>query len=109
MPFRRSSPDPETRLELCPMCARDFVNPVEWEPVDSRSWWMLLRCGECETWREVTVPNAVAERFDIELDRRADLVTRAVHALDLERMAAQAEAFAVALRRGLLDAADFAR
>ena len=29
-------------------------------PVFDR-WWMLLRCGECETWREVTVSNAIAQ------------------------------------------------
>ena len=39
---------------------------------------MRLRCGECEVWREVTVTNKVAERFDIELDRRADLIHRAL-------------------------------
>ena len=54
---------------------------------------MLLRCGECETFREVTVTNAVAERFDVELDRRAGLVSRAAQALDLERMAEQIETF----------------
>ena len=69
---------------------------------------MLLRCGECDTWREVTVTNAVAERFDAELDRRAGVVARAVQALDLERMAAQIETFAIALRRGWLEPADFA-
>ena len=40
------------------MCAADFVNPVDWEPVGDTQWWMLLRCGACDTWREVTVPNA---------------------------------------------------
>ena len=26
---------------------------------------MRLRCGECHVWREVTVTNRVAERFDL--------------------------------------------
>jgi flavoprotein len=95
-------------LHHCAHCGRDFVNPVDWEPVTPEAWWMLLRCGECQVWREVTVTNAVAERFDVELDRRADILQRTLHKLDLERMAQQAEAMIAALRRGLIDPADFA-
>ena len=31
---RRSSADkkPEAGLEICPVCGRDFVQPVSWEP-----------------------------------------------------------------------------
>jgi hypothetical protein len=54
------------------------------------------------------VINAVAERFDLELDRRADILHRALHKLDTERMRAQVEAMIGALRNGLIDAADFA-
>jgi hypothetical protein len=85
------------------------VNPVDWEPVDEGHWWMLLRCGECETWREVTVTNAIAQRFDVELDRRLDVIARTWNKIDRQRMAAEMETIIGALRRGLLDAADFAR
>jgi flavoprotein len=101
-------PDADTALERCAFCGRDFVNPIDWEPVTPEAWWMLLRCGECHTFREVTVTNAVAERFDLELDRRADMLQRALYKLDTERMRAQAEAMIGALRHGLIDAADFA-
>jgi hypothetical protein len=101
-------PSPES-LETCLACGRDFVNPVDWEPVDDDHWWMLLRCGECETWREVTVSNAVAQRFDVELDRRLDVIARTWNKIDRQRMASEMEAIIGALRRGLLDAADFAR
>jgi hypothetical protein len=95
-------------LETCLLCGRDFVNPVDWEPVDDHGWWMLLRCGECDTWREVTVSNEIADRFDLELNRRADVLARTLEIADRQRMAADVEAFITALRRGLLDAADFA-
>jgi len=101
-------PDADTALERCAFCGRDFVNPIDWEPVTPEAWWMLLRCGECHTFREVTVTNAVAERFDLELDRRADILQRALYKLDTERMRSQAEAMIGALRHGLIDAADFA-
>ncbi len=104
----RRRPDVDTALEHCAFCGKDFVNPVDWEPVTPEAWWMLLRCGECQTFREVTVTNAVAERFDLELDRRADILHRTLHKLDTERMRSQAEAMIGALRHGLIDAADFA-
>jgi flavoprotein len=120
MPARRPSnwlvralsgrrPNADTDLEHCATCHRDFAYPVEWEPVSKESWWMLLRCGECDAWREVTVPNAVAERFDFELDRRADVMQRALNEIDREQMIASANTMIAALRHNLIDAADFAR
>jgi flavoprotein len=106
---RRGPPDLDVHLETCAMCSADFVNPVDWEPVGETQWWMLLRCGACNTWREVTVPNAVAARFDLELDRRLDVLTRTAERLERTRMAADVETMIEALRRGLVDAADFAR
>ena len=90
------------------MCGRDFVNPVAWEPVGSEHWRLLLRCGECETWREVMVPNAVARSYDVELQRCTDRLTALLDRMDRERMLGQAEAMTVALELGLIDAADFA-
>ena len=107
-PSRAGRPAPATGLAACADCGRDFVNPVEWEPAGDDGWWMFLRCGECGSSREVTVPNDVAERFDVELNERAATIDRAARRLDRERMAAQVEAFVGALRRGLIDAADFA-
>jgi hypothetical protein len=69
---------------------------------------MLLRCGACDTFREVTVVDAVAQRFDCELDRRMNVLQRELRKLEREQMRAQAEAWIDALRRGLIDAADFA-
>ena len=104
-----SQPDPELHLESCAMCKADFVNPVDWEPVGETQWWMLLRCGACDTWREVTVTNEIAARFDLELDRRLDVVARTLEKLDHKRMIAEAETMIQMLRHGLVDAADFAR
>jgi hypothetical protein len=105
----REMPDLDLHLETCGICGGDFVNPVDWEPTGATQWWMLLRCGACDTWREVTVPNSVAARFDLELDRRLDVLTRAAERLERVRMAAEVETMIQALRRGLVDAGDFAR
>jgi hypothetical protein len=101
--------DPQVHLERCLVCRTDFVNPVDWAPLEGGRWWMLLRCGECDTWRDVTVTDAVAERYDAELDRRLDVIDDALHALDRQRMLGEVETMVVALRRGLVDAADFTR
>jgi hypothetical protein len=98
-----------SNLEVCPACATDFVNPVEWTAIEDHSWWMLLRCAQCDHRREVVVSNAEAERFDEALDSRADPIARAVRKLDLERMAATVETLIIALQRDLIGPADFAR
>ena len=108
LPRTAQKAEGDGRLELCPMCGRDFVNPVDWEPAGSEHWWLLLRCGECETRREVTVTNAVARRYDAELNRRADVLTALLKRLDRERMIGEAEAITIALQLCLIDAADFA-
>jgi hypothetical protein len=106
---RPDRPDLAVHLETCGMCLRDFVNPVDWEPVGQTHWWMLLRCGACDTWRETTVTNEIASRYDLELDRRMEVIARALERIDMRRMAADVETMIQALRRGLVDAADFAR
>src|SRR4051794_4945690 len=105
---RAPSTEEDGRLEGCPTCGRDFVNPVDWEAVGLEHWRILLRCGECETWREVTVTNAVARRYDVELNRRAAALARSWERLDRERMIGEVEAMTTALRLSLIDAADFA-
>jgi hypothetical protein len=107
--LNRSSRPSEDDLHVCAACGKDYVNPVEWEPVTPEAWWMRLCCGECHVWREVTVTNQVAERFDAELDRRAAVIQRALNKLDRERMTEQVETLIGALRHDLIEPGDFAR
>jgi hypothetical protein len=100
---------PPTGLQRCQMCGRDFVVPIDWEPVGEHHWWMLLRCGQCETWRETTVEDEIAERFDLELDRHTSLLAGELRRIDARDMSVWVESFVLALRCDLLDAADFVR
>ena len=97
------------RLETCPSCHKDFVQPVSWEPDGDERWWMFLRCGECGMSREVSVTNADAERYEAALHSRASVISRALRKLELDRMKEEVESFVTALQRDLIDAADFAR
>ena len=96
-------------LEVCLVCGRDFVQPVNWEPLGEDRWWMFLRCGECAVSREVTITNAEAERFESALHGRASLLSAAARKLAAERMADEVDVFVQALQHDLIDAADFAR
>ena len=96
-------------LETCPVCARDFVEPVSWEPVGEERWWIFLRCAECDISREVLVTQVEADRFDAQLSARASMLTREALRLEGERMEAEARAFFTALELDLIDPGDFTR
>jgi hypothetical protein len=95
-------------LHVCPGCRADYVNPASVEPLDEASWTVTLRCGGCDDTRDVVIGNAEAARYDRDLDRGCELIARSLQALERERIAAWADAFIGALRRGLVDADDFA-
>jgi hypothetical protein len=105
----RSTPAPGSGLQQCALCHAECVVPVWWEAVDEDRWHMLLRCGACDTYRELTVTNDVARAYEHDLDRGAREIRGVVDRMDRDRMAAETDAFVTALRRDLIDAGDFAR
>lgn len=105
----RRTPRPGSGLQQCAVCRSDFVIPVVAEAVDDDSWHLLLRCGECETYRDLVVANAVAERYERDWKDGVAEVAAACARVEQERMAADVEVLITALRRDLIDAADFGR
>jgi hypothetical protein len=95
-------------LEICLVCGGDFVNPVDWDALEGHRFWMLLRCGACETWRDVTVSDAAADRFEDALDERTRVLERTLERLDRERMEDEVEAFVAGLHDGRIGPAHFA-
>jgi hypothetical protein len=69
---------------------------------------MLLRCGECETLRDVVAADDVARALERDLRRGMATIRAALERMDRERMIEQTAAFVVALHRDLIDAEDFA-
>ena len=69
---------------------------------------MLLRCAQCETYREVVIGNDVAKAYERDLERGMAVIAAALDRHDRERMTAEVEVLIVALERDLIDAADFA-
>jgi len=90
------------------VCRGDTVVPVESEQLDLCRRAMRLRCGECETYRDVVISEDVAKRYDLDLDRGMAEIAAALRREDRDRMTAEARAFIAALEHDLIDAADFA-
>ena len=101
---RRDTDEPH----LCRYCGRDFVCPIAWEPLDDAHIWVRLRCGECGAWREGDFTDEVLERFDRRLDEATVQIAKAADRLHADWRATEADAFAAALDRDLIDAGDFA-
>ena len=91
----------------CSGCCSDFLCPMEWEPADDEHWRIDARCGACGLWHGLLLTNAQAAAWDVELDRQMRPIRHELRRLDRERMAREAETFIGALRRDLIDAADF--
>jgi hypothetical protein len=105
----RHEPAPGSGLHQCAVCRAECVVPVWWESLaDEQGWHMLLRCGACATFRDVSVPNEVAQAYERDLRRGTAEIRDAVERMDRERMALETDAFITALRRDLIDAGDFA-
>jgi hypothetical protein len=104
---RRRQPPPGTGLHVCPVCRSDYVVPVWWEEVEDNRLRLLLRCGECDTHHDLVVASEVADRFEKDYVRVLEAMAAQLERLDRERMAIQASAFATALARDLITAADF--
>jgi hypothetical protein len=103
-------------LHVCAACRAEFVYPearrrevdARWWRATRAQWWLRLRCGSCGARREVVVPEALVERFEIELERARAAIAHAIAASERTRMAAMVDALVLALERDLIDAADFA-
>jgi len=100
---------PGSGLHQCAVCRADFVVPVMVEAVDDAHWHIVLRCGECQTYRDVVVTNGVAERYERDWERGVEEIAAAYRRVERERMVADLEVLIGALERDLIDAADFAR
>jgi hypothetical protein len=99
---------PGSGLHICPACRAPFVHPVARARLEASRWSMLLRCGNCLHEREMVVAGDVAARYDDDLRMAAEAIARAIAEEDREHFRRQADAFAAALDRDLIDAGDFA-
>jgi hypothetical protein len=106
--FGRRTPPPGSGLHQSNHCHDDFVVPVWWEETDDEHWHMLLRCAQCETYRDVVVGDDVAAAYERDLQRGAAEIAATLDRADRARMLAELPVLIGALEHDLIDAADFA-
>ena len=104
----RRQPPPEADLHRCQLCYDDSVVPVEAEPLELGLWEMRLRCGQCGTYRDVTVSDSDAQRYDLALAQGVAKIAAALERAERERMSAEVRVFIAAIEHDLIDAGDFA-
>ena len=95
------------KLHRCLNCPSDLVHPIEWEPTERDTWYVLLRCPECEVYRLGVFEQDTMDEFDRELDRGDDQLRAAYRRLVEENMAAEAARFERALGAGAILPEDF--
>ncbi|MEA2427803.1 MAG: hypothetical protein QOF37_1431 [Thermoleophilaceae bacterium] len=87
----------ERDLHVCPDCTSDLVYPVAWEEADETHWSISLRCPNCQWAEEGVYPQDDCDRFDDELERGTDALTRDYKRLMTANLADEIERFAHAL------------
>lgn len=98
---------PDEDLHVCPRCTGELVYPVDWAEAGPKHWEVALRCPDCE-WGDVGIfTQEAVERFDLELDRGAEVLLRDLQQLARANMADDVERFIVALRDDHIVPADF--
>lgn len=88
-------PGPGEGMHVCGACSGTLVYPVRWECAGPRQWAVLLRCPECEHWRQGVFSNLDCDAFDDHLDagtralvRWHKKVVRLVMGQEIERFVA---------------------
>jgi hypothetical protein len=84
------------------------VSLIEDAEIDGVRMRVALRCAECETWRRVVVTIWMLEAYRRGLALDREQMAETLARLEHDRMVAATHAFIAALRRDLVDPADFA-
>lgn len=109
LPIPQSTSAEPAESCACPSCRSDAVAIVTLHEHGRDHWWLQLRCGECGVWRVTVLDEQGAERFQTDYEAHVTVIEKAAERLDRARMELEADVFAQALERDLIDAGDFAR
>jgi hypothetical protein len=85
------------------------VYPLDWTEEGDTHWRVILRCPDCESYREGVFEQAVVERLDDELDRAMGDMLTDLREITHANMTDEIELFVRALAADLIGPADFHR
>ena len=94
-------------LHVCTNCESELVYPLQWEEADERHWHITLRCPNCEWGEDGVFAQDDCDRFDDELERGTDALTRDYKRLMTANLADEIERFANALEVDAILPMDF--
>jgi hypothetical protein len=94
-------------LHVCPDCSSELVYPVAWEEADETHWSITLRCPNCEWAEDGVYAQDNCDRFDDELERGTDALTRDYKRLMTANLAEEIDRFAQALDADAILPMDF--
>lgn len=101
------TPRGDEDIHVCPECGSEFVQPVEWAPVDMRRWRVELRCPECGWGSAGVYSQRVLDRYDAILDDGASVLVEDLSALEHSNMEDEVESFVAALATNVILPEDF--
>jgi hypothetical protein len=97
----------ELDLHVCAECNSELVYPVAWEEADESHWSITLRCPNCEWAEDGVYAQDHCDRFDDELERGTDALTRDYKRLMTANLAEEIDRFAAALGSDAILPEDF--
>jgi hypothetical protein len=103
----RPPAEPHQDLHVCLACSSDLVYPVEAAEAAPEEWNVLLRCPNCDVYRNGIFSQHTVDALDCELDRGQETLAREYERWLRMNMAAEIERFVGALNAGAILPEDF--
>lgn len=101
------SVDRTCRMRYCVNCNDEACYPFDWDEDGPNHWIVLLRCGNCDMYREGRFHQLEVEDFDVWLDECADEINDALKVLANFNAEQEVEKFAKMLEHDVIMPEDF--
>jgi hypothetical protein len=98
---------PQGELHICPECASELVQPVQWEGATGDCWEMTLECPNCLWTTEGFFTREEVDHFEEHLDDGLAQMLSDLRRLTQANMTDEIERFARALELDLILPEDF--
>jgi len=94
-------------LHVCPDCASELVQPVDWSEAPDESWNLLLSCPNCDWYTEGLYTQDQVRELEDRLDEGLADMLRDLQRLTQANMADQIDRFITALHADHILPEDF--
>lgn len=98
-------------LKHCPECKGVLIYPIAWKEIDDEfdSWWLHIRCPDCESSYEIVAPHNDVMDYDEHLNRSTDQLIEFHRVLKKHNMESDIVLFKKALEGNHILPEDFGR